>query len=621
MLSAKPVSLLADSLSPPDQAVVQIHAPSLTIRTDNAGVTLSAVTLTSATQGAPQPELSQAPPAASKGGRLLESDNHPVASPSNHDENPPDDQNASQPPTKSPRLIADENSQTQALQGIGDSVDETTGTLLSEDLGNVLSSNPGRPGNGPGLTIKNVSASQFNAGIMSFAPGKGRVLSGGNDAGGERVSSGANDLLVSSVPIVTQGLTSHGEEGSSANGAVALVPVVHSSALSNHPSLHLRVHSTAPGGSQGLFQSGSDSTAYRAEFLRWLSSTWTEQFQERHGSQAAAYPGGILGEGDLPTVSGSMGAVPKVVNSVPAASGIDRGPQLPAYPVGVARKADPGLGAGRGNEWAEKPVSGTGTLANAFPRSEALAGATSPADVVHHDQFLSLGITALVDASVPGQDLVTTSTGSGQQRESSSPKSASGTLGGSDGLASYQLLDVGGAAALFQIDVATAGPVSVDAALANATGSTTVHLPIEESSMWSVLTTYALVILPRQRKRQPTILVVDPDDATRDALNVGLVREGYFVLPAANVHDAWGMLRTPHACIDLVLMDPHLPDVSGIHLCARLREISPALPVMVCAGDVEPAEVAQLRQLGVRYYLQKPIAFEELLHTVRTILA
>jgi CheY-like chemotaxis protein len=172
---------------------------------------------------------------------------------------------------------------------------------------------------------------------------------------------------------------------------------------------------------------------------------------------------------------------------------------------------------------------------------------------------------------------------------------------------------------LFQSDVAAAGRVSGDAAIGRDTGTTSVYVANEESSVWTILTTYALVIVPRQRKYQATILVVDPDDATRDALSVVLVQAGYFVLPAANVRDAWGVFRTPNARIDLVLMDPNLPDVSGIHLCARLREISPTLPVMV-AGEVEPAEVAQLQQLGVRYYLRKPIAFEELLHTVKAIL-
>src|SRR5262249_5279382 len=165
----------------------------------------------------------------------------------------------------------------------------------------------------------------------------------------------------------------------------------------------------------------------------------------------------------------------------------------------------------------------------------------------------------------------------------------------------------------WQSEVTPAGPAPGAAALPGSTGPTSIYQTDEESSLWSLLTSYGLVILPRQRKYQPTILVVDPDDATREALTVVLVGEGYSVLPAASVRDAWGMVRTPQVRIDLVLLDPHLPDVSGIHLCSRLRELNPTLPVMVCAGEVEPAEVAQLRALGVRYYLRKPIAFEELL--------
>jgi DNA-binding response OmpR family regulator len=70
----------------------------------------------------------------------------------------------------------------------------------------------------------------------------------------------------------------------------------------------------------------------------------------------------------------------------------------------------------------------------------------------------------------------------------------------------------------------------------------------------------------------------------------------------------------------VVLLDVHLPDVSGISVCARLRELYPRLAVIVCTGEATPEEVAQLLHLGARRYLQKPITPDELLATVEAAL-
>jgi DNA-binding response OmpR family regulator len=99
-----------------------------------------------------------------------------------------------------------------------------------------------------------------------------------------------------------------------------------------------------------------------------------------------------------------------------------------------------------------------------------------------------------------------------------------------------------------------------------------------------------------------------------------LVREGYFVHTAATGHDAIGLLKTPLSPIDVVLLDVRLPDVSGIDLCARLREMHPHLPVVVCTGQADPTEVAELLKLGVHRYFCKPIAMDELLATVEAAL-
>jgi DNA-binding response OmpR family regulator len=125
---------------------------------------------------------------------------------------------------------------------------------------------------------------------------------------------------------------------------------------------------------------------------------------------------------------------------------------------------------------------------------------------------------------------------------------------------------------------------------------------------------------PDARKHQPTILVVEDDETARDAMTRILVGEGYLVLTAESGHDALGTLRTPLSPIDVVILDVHLPDVSGIALCARIRESSPGVPIVVCTGAAEPEEGAQLLELGVHRYFRKPIAVDELLATVEAAL-
>jgi len=119
---------------------------------------------------------------------------------------------------------------------------------------------------------------------------------------------------------------------------------------------------------------------------------------------------------------------------------------------------------------------------------------------------------------------------------------------------------------------------------------------------------------------QPTVLIVEDDEITRDAMAKVLVREGYLVLTAASGHDAIGQLRTPLSPIDVVVLDVHLPDVSGIDLCARIRQLHPSMPVVVCTGEADAEEGGRLLRLGVTRYFLKPMSVDELLATVEAAL-
>jgi DNA-binding response OmpR family regulator len=116
------------------------------------------------------------------------------------------------------------------------------------------------------------------------------------------------------------------------------------------------------------------------------------------------------------------------------------------------------------------------------------------------------------------------------------------------------------------------------------------------------------------------VLLVEDDEDTRVALLSTLVRQGYQVLTAPTGHDAVGVVESATEPIDVVLLDMHLPDVSGVDLCARLRELKPDLAIVVCSGEAEPQEVARLLGLGVRRYYRKPVEPDELLATVEAAL-
>jgi len=122
-------------------------------------------------------------------------------------------------------------------------------------------------------------------------------------------------------------------------------------------------------------------------------------------------------------------------------------------------------------------------------------------------------------------------------------------------------------------------------------------------------------------EHQRTVLLVEDDEDTLFAMDKLLTREGYLVLTAESGHDAIGMLKQPLSPIDVVLLDVHLPDVEGTALGARMRELKPALPIVVCTGAAEPEEVAALIRLGAVHYLRKPLGGDELLTAVQRALA
>lgn len=114
------------------------------------------------------------------------------------------------------------------------------------------------------------------------------------------------------------------------------------------------------------------------------------------------------------------------------------------------------------------------------------------------------------------------------------------------------------------------------------------------------------------------IVVVDDDEALRNAVRRALRLEGYEVELAAD--GAEGLAHLAGLRADLVVLDVLMPGLDGIAVCRRLRESGDRTPVlMLTARDTVSDRVVGL-DAGADDYLTKPFALEELLARVRALL-
>lgn len=118
------------------------------------------------------------------------------------------------------------------------------------------------------------------------------------------------------------------------------------------------------------------------------------------------------------------------------------------------------------------------------------------------------------------------------------------------------------------------------------------------------------------------ILVVDDHALVREGLRQVLkgLDEQVEVLEAPQCARAFE-LATQHADLDLVLLDYHLPDMNGLEALNVFAREHPELPVVVLSGSIDAQIVRQLLTRGAAGFVAKAALSDELLSTVRLVLA
>ena len=115
------------------------------------------------------------------------------------------------------------------------------------------------------------------------------------------------------------------------------------------------------------------------------------------------------------------------------------------------------------------------------------------------------------------------------------------------------------------------------------------------------------------------ILVVDDDNTIRYLAVDMLTNMGYETLPAEDGLEAVDIFEKEKDAIDLVLLDMVMPKLGGVETFHKLRDIDPAIPIVLISGYTKDEAAQELLDEGASSFIQKPYRMEELVGIIQTI--
>jgi DNA-binding NarL/FixJ family response regulator len=117
------------------------------------------------------------------------------------------------------------------------------------------------------------------------------------------------------------------------------------------------------------------------------------------------------------------------------------------------------------------------------------------------------------------------------------------------------------------------------------------------------------------------ILVIDDHALVREGLHQVLkgLDEDVSVLQAGTCAQAFEQAAS-HPDLDLVLLDYHLPDMTGLAALDIFGQRHPELPIVMLSGSANTQIMRQVLQSGASGFVTKSTLSDELLHAVRLVL-
>ncbi len=111
--------------------------------------------------------------------------------------------------------------------------------------------------------------------------------------------------------------------------------------------------------------------------------------------------------------------------------------------------------------------------------------------------------------------------------------------------------------------------------------------------------------MPRERAAG-RILVIDDEEILIQTVSAILRKDGYDTATCTDSSAGPEMYRKSPGSFDLVLLDMIMPGMGGPEVFHALKEINPAVCVLIMSGATANHEVQDLADAGARGFLAKP---------------
>lgn len=112
----------------------------------------------------------------------------------------------------------------------------------------------------------------------------------------------------------------------------------------------------------------------------------------------------------------------------------------------------------------------------------------------------------------------------------------------------------------------------------------------------------------------PSLLITDDDSAYRETLQVVFEPKGFRTILASDGEEALEIVRAE--TVHLVLLDMHMPKLTGLETLQRLKQFRALLPCILLSAQLDDLIVEQARRAHAFSVLPKAVTIGQITNTV-----